>query len=193
MAMRRRFSKIFNNRWVYLRKAIIYQANRKEIKLNLKLSNSFELIFPAKIEDIPDLQELSKISRNWPKQFCDRGTNSDYHLLLFKENNRLAYFAWVSFKNEEDKYIRFNSHNFSQEPYLFNCYTISDFRGLGLHTAATSYIINYYLKQNELIWGIIYSNNKQAIKSWKRAGMSEQATIYSFGFFALKRSVIRKP
>lgn len=192
MAMRNFIFKIFNNRWIFFRKALVFQAGTEKELFNFTGDdNSLEIIFPAELRDIPNMEEISNISPSWPKQFGERLKSSNYYLFLIKKNNSLAYFSWVSIVNEIDQYVCFNSHSFSNEPYLFNCYTLPLFRGIGLHTFATSYLMDYYLKRKKLLWGIIYSDNIAAIKSWKKAGMIKQGVINAFGFLKFKKSVFK--
>ncbi len=192
MDIRKLILKIFNNRWFYYRKAPIYQVGDIKPQQNLKEDhNSFEVIFPAELNHIPNLTEISNISPSWPEQFKERLSSGDYSLFLIKKNNSLLYFSWVSFVNEIDRYVNFNSHTFSKEPYLFHCFTFAQHRGIGLHTFATSYLMDYYLKRKRKLWGIIYSNNIPAIKSWEKAGMIKQKNINAFGFFNLKMNKIK--
>lgn len=182
MLIKKIFLKLINNRFLFYRKAYIFESGKDPQSLESILDPSFKLIFPASLNDIDNLNEIHAISPLWKKQFIERLRSDNYKLLLIKSNDQIGYFAWVAFVNEFDKDIGFNSRAYSDKPYLFHCYTFSAFRGRKLHTIGTSYLINYYKNKKESIWGVIDSDNYPALSAWKNAGMERVANITSIGF-----------
>ena len=186
--MKHLFSKLLNNRWVYYRKAFIFQAAPKN-NVQQKESNNFWVsIFPASMQQIEKLKGYEHLPKLWQNQFADRLASEAYQLFVIRSGNQLAYFSWITQGNESDLYLDFESHSVSKEPYLFHCFTREEFRGKGLHQYATAYLMNHCLEKNHFLWGIVYAENSPAIKAWEKAGMQKIGEVKSVGFFNLKRS-----
>ena len=186
--MKHLFSKLLNNRWVYYRKAFIFQAAPKNNVQQKESNNLWVSIFPASMQQIEKLKGYEHLPKLWKEQFIDRLASENYQLFLIRSDNRLVYFSWIAHCNEPDLYLNFKSHSVSKEPYLFHCYTLSEFRGKGLHQYATTYLINHYLKKNQSLWGIVYGDNKPAIKAWEKAGMRRIGKVNSYGLFNVKKT-----
>lgn len=190
MLIKKIFLKLINNRFLHYRKAYIFAPEKSVEPLENKLDPSYKLIFPASLSDIDDLNEIYAIEPLWGDQFIERLRSGNYKLLLIKNNDQIGYFAWVAFVNEFDIDISFNSLDYSDKPYLFHCYTLSNHRGRKLHTIATSYLINYFMNKEESIWGVIDSDNYPALRAWKNAGMKRITNITSIGFLNWSKTTI---
>ena len=150
----------------------------------------FKIIYPAQKRDVFVILDSPEIASSWKEQIFDRLKKKNYGLLIVMSDQELAYFAWITLDLEFDKYLGFSSHSFSTRPYLFHCYTLKKFRLRKLHTSATTFLIG---QSNQKLWGIIYNNNKPAIRAWLKAGMLKVGYIKSIKIFGFqKTSIIRQ-
>lgn len=175
----------------YFRQATIYTSAYRIVSKQPRVPKGFKVVFPiTKYSYIAKLDGFDDLHPKWKDQFEQRLSSSDYQLLAICHNSSLSYFAWISNTNEIDEYLNWNSGSVSEEPYLFHCFTLENYRRQGLHQLATMYLIHHFENKGRIIWGIIYKNNTIAHRAWIKSGMLLRGKILSFGILGFKRTIL---
>lgn len=190
MEIRHFVSKVFNNSNWYIRRAHIFEQPENWKLDGFEVPEDVELIFPAKYSDYEQSIGSELIPQEWRTQFKDRLNMNSHWLLIIRVEQELAYFSWVASESEYDDYMKFDSHSYSSNPYLFHCYTIKKHRGRGLHYLATTFLMKHFSSEGKKLWGIVYSSNSTAQYVWKKAGLEVKSLIVSFGINNVNKKFI---
>lgn len=118
----------------------------------------------------------------WIEEFQQRlSENKIWIIGLVK--NRLAYSSWITFNEETETGTGLVVHPMEKDAYIFNSYTVPEFRKLGLHTYMTCEQLKVCKEMGIYkVIGIVFKNNHAANKAWQKIGFQKIKLLLTIRF-----------
>lgn len=109
------------------------------------------------------------------------------------DHKKIAYFRWISFEDEYESNCQIRVKLNEKEAYLFDAYTVPQYRQDALHTSVTTKALIYLRNKgykNVLL--LVLNKNVYARKALRRIGFKPKKIITLITLFGLKFHIRRK-
>jgi RimJ/RimL family protein N-acetyltransferase len=158
------------------------QGIEPKIKVSIKEASVADL---DKLKDIAEGNKLDIFKKRFERgEMCFIATSRD----------KIAYYGWMGFGDEYEDNCQINVKlNKKEEAYWFDCWTVPEYRKMGLHTAVTTKAL-IYLKDRgyKKVSSFITTKNAPSLKAFWKIGFKNKKIVTFIELFGLKFHIWRK-
>lgn len=139
--------------------------------------------------------DISILRRNFAKfkgGKAEERLNSGHLCFIAERNGDVVHYSWVAFKEIYLKELNRKLRMESDVAYIYDGYTVPEFRGMGISSLVAAKIFEYLLKNGfNKAYYLISSNNHPSLRVAEKIGSRNIGEITSIRLFKLRKLIFK--
>lgn len=112
---------------------------------------------------------------------------------IAEDQDKIAYYGWISFNDEYEDNCHIKVKLNKKEAYWFDCWTVPEYRKMGLHTAVTTKALTYLKNKGyKRVLSFVTVKNVPSLKAFGRVGFKGKKVVTFIKLFGLKFHIWRE-
>jgi GNAT superfamily N-acetyltransferase len=154
--------------------------SENEYKVNVRIAQSSDISF---------------LKHNFAKfkgEKADKRLNLGHLCFVAEKNGNIVHYTWVAFEEIHLKKLNRKLQMESDAAYIYDVYTLPEYRGRGISSTVYAKIFEYLLEKGfKRAYCLISSNNYPSLRVAEKTGLRNIGEITLIGFFKLRKSIFK--